>query len=196
LFYIILFLYLLAIFNLKIMKYITHTPTLKDATIWFITLAIIVLIPVLSGYHLEHENFGLWITLFVILGFFIFNFIIRKSLLFKNYFTSRFNLLTSKVHFEKEFDISKELMFEKLVEVINNSKFKLVQADNKKFEILAITTITWKSWGENLYISFDKIGDDTIMKFCSVTLFQIYSWGKNEKNYDDLIQEIENSLTI
>ena len=116
--------------------------------------------------------------------------------MFKNYFTSRFNLLTSKVRFEKEFDIPKEMMFEKIIEVINDSKFKLVKADKENFEILAITTITWKSWGENLYISFDTIGDDTIMKFCSVTLFQIYSWGKNEKNYDDLIHEIESSLTI
>ncbi len=178
------------------MKYITHTPTLKDVTTWFIVLAFIVLIPVLSGYHSEHDDAGLLITIFIILGFFIFNLFIRKSLLFKNYFTSRFNLLTSKVRFEKEFDISKELMFEKLIEVINDSKFKLIKADKEKFEILAITTITWKSWGENLYISFDTIGDETIMKFCSVTLFQIYSWGKNEKNYDDLIHEIESSLTI
>ena len=178
------------------MKYITHTPTLKDIAIWFFILALIVIIPVLSGYYAEHENSGLVITIVVILGFFIFNFVIRRSMLFKNYFTSRFNLLTSKVRFEKEFDIPKKLMFEKLVEVINDSKFKLVKSDKEKFEILAITTITWKSWGENLYISFDTIGDETIMKFCSVTLFQIYSWGKNEKNYDDLIQEIENSLTI
>ncbi|MFO7922446.1 MAG: hypothetical protein R6U58_01990 [Bacteroidales bacterium] len=87
-------------------------------------------------------------------------------------------------------------MFEKMIEVIDHSKFKLVEADKDRFEILAVTNITFKSWGENLYISFETIGDETIMKFCSVTFFQITSWGKNEKNYDDLLSEIESSFTI
>jgi hypothetical protein len=177
-------------------KYITHTPTLKDIAIWFIVLALIFVIPFLSGYYLEHENLGLIITIFIIPGFFIFNLVIRKSLLFKNYFTSRFNLLTSKIRFGKEFDIPKELMFEKIVEVINDSKFKLVKADKEKFEILAITKISWISWGENLYISFETNEGKTIMKLCSATLFQITSWGKNERNYNDLLSEIENSLTV
>lgn len=178
------------------MKYITHTPTLKDITIWFVVLAIIVLIPVFSSYLLEPENPGFIIVPFLILGFFVFHLVIRKSLFFKNYFTSRFNLLTFKVQAEKVFDIPKDLMFEKVIEVINNSRFKLVEADKSKFEILAITKITFKSWGENLYISFDTIDDKTIMKFCSVSFFQIYSWGKNEKNTVDLLSEIETSFTI
>ena len=87
-------------------------------------------------------------------------------------------------------------MFEKIIEVINHSDFKLVESDKDKFEILAISTITFKSWGENLYISFETKGNETIMKFYSATLFQIYSWGKNEKNCTDLLNEIESSLTI
>lgn len=177
------------------MKYITHKPSLKDIKIW-IALFILIFLPFLIGNYLEPENPILIITLFLIVGFFIFNLVIRKSLSFKNYFTNQYNLLTSKVRSETAFDISKELMFEKIIEVINNSEFKLVEADKDKFEILAITNITFKSWGENLYISFETIGNETIMKFCSATLFQIYSWRKNEKNYDDLLNEIESSLTI
>lgn len=178
------------------MKYIKHTPTLKDFAIWLIVFAVISLIAILSSYYLELENPALLIIIFLILGFFIFNLAIRKSLYFKNYFTSEYNLLTSKVRFEKKFDIPKELMFEKIIEVINNSKFKLVKADKDRLDILATTNITFKSWGENLYISFDTNGNDTIMKFCSVTFFQIYSWGKNEKNYDDFLSEIESSFTV
>ena len=177
------------------MKYITHKPTLRDLKIW-IALFVLIVLPLLIGNYLEPENPILKTTIFLIAGFFIFNLVIRKSLFFKNYFTNKYNLLTSKVHSEKSFDISKELMFEKIIEVINNSEFKLVEADKEKFEILAIANITFKSWGENLYISFETIGDETIMKFCSATLFQIYSWGQNEKNYDDLLNEIESSLTI
>jgi hypothetical protein len=176
-------------------EYIKHKPTSKDVLIWFIILAIIF-IPIISGYRFLSESPALMIVVFLIPAFFVFNLLIRTLPSFKNYFTSKFNLLTSKVYSEKTFDISKELMFEKIIEVINNSNFKLVEADKDKFEIFAITNISWKSWGENIYISFETNGDETVMKFCSVTLFQIYSWGKNEKNYDDLLNEIEESLTI
>ena len=135
-------------------------------------------------------------TFFLIVGFFIFNFAIRKSLSSKNYFTNNYNLFTSTVRYEKSFDLSKALMFEKIIEVLNNSDFKLVETSKSKFEILAISKITFKSWGENLYISFETSGNETTMKFCSVTIFQIYSWGKNEKNYTDLLNEIENSIII
>ena len=94
------------------------------------------------------------------------------------------------------YDISKELMFEKIKQVINHSNFKLVATDEDKFEILAISAITFKSWGENLYISFETKGNETIMKFCSSTIFQIYSWEKNEKNYEYLLNEIESSLIV
>jgi len=161
-----------------------------------LVVILIVLISGIGGYYLEPNNPFVMTFLFLIVVFFIVNLIIRKSLSFKYYFTSQYNLFTSKVWFEKSYDISKELMFEKIIEVISNSDLKLVETDKDKFEILAISTITFKSWGENLYISFETKGNETIMKFCSSTLFQMYSWGKNEKNYDDLLNEIESSLIV
>ncbi len=157
---------------------------------------LIMLISVLMTHYLKPNNPIMIVFLFLILGFFIFNLIIRKSLSFKNYFTSPYNLITTKVHYQKSYDIPKDLMFEKIIEVINNSNFKLVETNKEKLEILAISSLTFKSWGENLYISFETNGNKTIMKFCSTTLFQMYSWGKNEKNYDDLINNIESSLII
>ena len=167
----------------------------KDIRIW-IVLSVLIIFPFLIGYYLESDSPILIVTIFLIVGFFIFNLVIRKSLSFTDYFTSKYNLLTSKVRSEKSFDISKELMFEKIIEVLKDSKFKLIEADKDRFELLAITPISFKSWGENLYISFETRGNETIMKFCSSTLFQIYSWGKNEKNFEDLLNEIESSLTI
>ena len=166
--------------------------TLKHISVAFL----IMLISGLSPYYLKPNNPIMMTFLFLIVGFFIFNLIIRKSLSFKSYFTSRYNLFTTKVRSEKSYDIPKELMFEKIIEVINHSDFKLVETDESKFEILAISKITFKSWGENLYINFETKGNETIMKFCSSTLFQMYSWGKNEKNYDDLLNEIESSLIV
>lgn len=163
--------------------------------IW-IAMSVLIIIPFLIGNSLKNDDPVLVVSVLLIAGFFVFNLVIRKSLSFKNYFTSKYNLLTSKAHAEKSFDIPKDLMFEKIIEVINDSKFKLIKADKEAFEILAIAPISFKSWGENLYVSLETKGNETTMKFCSTTLFQIYSWGKNEKNFTDLLNEIESSLTI
>lgn len=181
--------------NLIIMKHIKTKPTSKYFTMGFVIL-LLLFIPFLFGFYIDPNHPVLIVVLFLIVGFFIFNLVVRKSLSFKNYFTSPYNLFTSKVTFEKEFEIPKDLMFEKIIEVINDSKFKLAEVDKDQFEILAITTISFQSWGENLYIRFETKGDETKMKFCSVSLFQMYTWGKNEKNYKDLLNEIESSLTV
>jgi len=133
----------------------------------------------------------------LILSVFIFNFIIRKKLSFKKYFTSKYNLLTTKVFSEHSYgDVPKEIMFEKMIEVVNNSRFRLVDSDNESLEILATSKTTLFSWDENLYISFEIRRDETIMELCSVTVFQIYAWGKNEENLDSLLAELEDSLII
>ncbi len=158
-----------------------------------------VLIAIVSGvisFYLTPNNPFVITFLFLIISFFIFNLIVRKHPSYKNYFTSTYNIFTTKVHYQKTFDLPKELMFEKIIEVINNSNFKLVESNKETFEITAITAITFKSWGENLYIDFEDKEDATIMKFCSTTLFQMYSWGKNKENYDDLLNNIEKSLVI
>jgi len=165
----------------------------------FKDILVLILISLISSfilYYLKSNNTFIIIFIFLTIGFFIFNFTIRKSLKFKSYFTSKYNLFTTKFRYKKSYDISRDLMFEKVIEVVNNSNFKLVETDNEKPEILAITTITFRSWGENLYIGFETIGNETIMNFCSTTLFQLYSWGKNEKNYNNLINEIDKSLII
>jgi hypothetical protein len=177
------------------MKYISHIPRKKDYIIWFAVFVVIILIPGVTRFVLGAEDWFLILPL-GILAFLMFNLLIRKSLSFKSYFTSPFNVLTAKKRSEILFTIPRELMFEKIIEVINDSNFKLINANRDKYEILATTRISWLSWGENLYISFENKENETIMKFCSATLFQIYSWGKNERNYDNLLKEIEDSLTV
>lgn len=178
------------------MKYIEHRPRHQDIKIWVAILFLIVLIPLISGYFLRSESPLAWIPLGLIITFLLFNLLVRKSLAFKNYFTSPYNLLTAKVRFEQRFDIPQELMFNKIIEVVNDSPFTFVAADKERFELLATSGISFQSWGENLYISVEKSGDETAMKCCSATLFQLYAWGKNEKNIHKLLDEIEYSLTI
>lgn len=90
------------------------------------------------------KNGGFNIVLFVaipILSVFIFNFIVRQKLSFKKYFTSKRNLLTTKVYSEHSYGgVPKEIMYEKMIEVFGNSRFRLVDSDNEKLEILTFPT--------------------------------------------------------
>lgn len=178
------------------MKYIEYRPGHQDVKIWVAVLFLAILIPLASGYVLSSESPLAWIPLVCLVGFFLFNLVVRQSLACKSYFTSPYNLLTTKVYFAEAFDIPQELMFDKIIEVVQDSSFTLAAADKTQFEVLATSKITLWSWGENLYIQVDTTGDKTVVQFCSVTLFQIYAWGKNEKNINDLLDEIEQSLTI
>lgn len=157
---------------------------------------LLIIMSLLYVNYLEPDSPAMITFIIITYSFFAFNFFIRKSLLYKNYFLSKYNLFTTKFRTEKSFDIPKELMFEKIIEVINDSRFKLAEVDKDKLEILAISIITFRSWGENLYINFETKGDKTIIKFSTSTLFQVYSWGKIEKNYDDLVIAIEDSLIV
>lgn len=161
-----------------------------------LVICLIIVVSVLIGHYTQRNSPIVFSSLFIIVGLAIFNLINRNSQSFKPYFMSKYNLFTSKSKFEKTYDIPIDLMFEKTIEVINNSKFHLVWTDSKSFEIMANTKITFRSWGENIYISFEEANGKTKMKFCSAALFQIYAWGKNEENYDTLLSEIENSLIV
>ena len=159
-------------------------------------VVVVISISGLSGYFFEPEQPVSAVIAMALLGLLVFNLIIRNSLGFQDYFTSPYNIFTSKVRSQKTFDIPKELMFEKVKEVIEDSAFRLKGSDAQKYELLATTRMTFKSWGENMYISFADREGQTVMNVCSVTFFQMVSWGKNEKNCDDLLREIEESFTI
>ncbi len=162
-------------------------------------LVILVLVSIPFFYAklpVEPNNLIWKIIPIVLISLFLFNLLVRKVTWFKPYFTSKFNLFTTKFRMQKEFDIPKELMFQKLIEVIKNSNFKIVNVNEVNNEIFATSPFSLMSWGENLYIDFQEEKENTVMYFCSVTLFQIYSWGKNEQNYNKLVNDIEESLII
>ncbi len=132
----------------------------------------------------------------IILFFFIFNMAVRRKLSYKEYFTSPSNILTSKSRVDRTYDIPVDLMYEKLKEVIDDSSFNLTDFNAQKHEILATSKISFWSWGENLYLSMVPDGQQTKVTFISATFFQVYAWGKNDRNLDSVVEEIEDSLTI
>ena len=134
-----------------------------------------------------------WITFLL---FFLFNSIVRSKISFKPYFLSKWNFFSAKYRKDIEFDIPIELVFDKLLEVFSEKPFKLRYANKDTFEIFSTTGYSWKSWGENIYIQLVMLDDNTIIKFNSVSLFGIYTRGKNEENFEGVLQKIEDSLTV
>ncbi len=125
-----------------------------------------------------------------------FNFAVRNNPKFKFYFLSKFNFLTSKYWASISSEIPKELMFQKMIEVVNESNLHVKRIDEENLEIFATTPVSFRSWGENIYIDFEDQGDQTVMNFSSTTVVGIISWGQNEKNYNRLLSRFEDSLTI
>jgi len=159
-------------------------------------VVIIVLIPVLLVKISAPNNLVFKIIIGVGILLFVVNMTLRKSLRFKNYFKSKFNLFTNKYYYRQVTDVSKELMFEKLKEVINDSKFKLVDSNDERMELLAVSNISMRSWGENIYVSLTSKEKVTIITFCSVAVFQVCSWDKNENNVQELANKLEESFII
>ncbi len=140
---------------------------------------------------------GLYILCSIpIFGPVIFNISIRKNLWFKPYFLSKYNILTSKKRFQKEFDFSKELLFHKLLEVLHDSGFKIIQTNENTGDIFAITLMSWFSFGENIYISLDELNGKTTLDFQSVYLRRYVTSDKNMINYELMREEFEKSLII
>lgn len=141
-----------------------------------------------------------WLSLLIfapLIGLLIANLLLRKSLRYKNWFLSAVNvLLETKTH-TIEIDLSADLLFEKLLEVIEDSEFKLIDIDKDSLQILCGTAANFRTWGENIYIRLNETKDETTsVQFTSTTLFGGTSWNRNEKNYESFITSFEDSLTI
>lgn len=124
------------------------------------------------------------------------NFTLRKNLGAKPYFTSKWNIFTSLHKQEFTFPISAELLLQKFEEELKHSKFKVVASNPNTLQLLATTSMTWKSWGENIYITFKKEETGACVIIESVTVFQIIDYEKNAANISKLVYKIENSFTV
>lgn len=167
-----------------------NTPFLKNALIILAIAAAVIFIQRYAGESL----INIWAATIAVI--FLFSIIVRKQHSFKAFFTSKYNLLTSKFSKKETFDFPKDLLFDKLIEVLESAKFKVIHTNKERGEIFAVSQITFSSWGENIYITLQAQNDLTVMHFCSATFFQLYSWGKNERNYKNLFTEFEKSLII
>lgn len=168
----------------------------KNSTNYKALIGILLLIVTFLLAKRYLDTTGIKIAVIFIAFVFIFSLITRKISWFKPYFTSKFNLLTNKVHHKQEFDFSRDIMFDKMLEVIKQSGFKIIKTNKENGDIFATTAMTLVSWGENIYISMEENNRKTTIDFCSACFFQVYDWGKNERNFKRFLSEFEDSLII
>ncbi|MCH2225919.1 MAG: hypothetical protein MK066_14210 [Crocinitomicaceae bacterium] len=122
--------------------------------------------------------------------------ILRRKLRYRSWFLNKSNRLVERIHQETTSDISSELLFEKLVEVINKSEFNLLDTDPVKLQVLASTSVNFWTWGENIYIEVIPTNETSQVNLTSVTIFGNYSWNRNKKNHEHFYRSFEESLTI
>ena len=170
---------------------------MKKYSAHYKTLTGIILLIVTSLFAIWYiDTTPLRIMAILIAFIFILSLITRKISWFKPYFTSKYNVLTNKFHQKQEFDFSRDIMFDKMIEVIKHAGFKIIETDKETGDIFATSGMTFSSWGENIYVSMKEELGKTTVDFCSACFFQVYDWGKNERNYIKLLNEFEDSLTI
>ncbi len=141
-----------------------------------------------------------WLSLLVfapLIGLLIANLFLRKSLRYKSWFLHSINLLIETKTYHSEIDLSADLLFEKLLEVIEDSEFKLLDTDKDSLQILCGTSANFLTWGENIYIQLHATEHETTsVQFVSTTVFGGKSWNRNAQNHESFIASFEASLTI
>jgi hypothetical protein len=170
---------------------------MKKSTLASIILTILVAIfPGLMIYlKPTHYLLYIWIFPFLLGGSWIFNNVVGGFAWSKSYFMSRYNILSPKVRHQQEFDLPKQLLFEKLMEAIPIIGFEIIHSDEKNGNIFAN-----KFNRENIYINLTEVNDKTTLNFCSASIYSGFAFNlseeRNERNYKDLMHEIEKSLII
>ena len=164
---------------------------LKDlmATILFIGSIFLVI-------HFQNNTYVYWGVGIVIPSFLLLNWSIRKSLNYKSYFLSKYNIFTAKYSNTIQVDLSVNTAFEKLKEVLDESSFKIVDINYDDYEILVISKMSVWSLSENLYLSVQSTSNGSKILVEISTLFSVYSWGKNEENFKNLFKKFEESFII
>lgn len=127
----------------------------------------------------------------------ILNLSLRNKLKYKAWFKSKLNLLLERKTVEFESEISSDLLFEKLQEVLADSEFKLLDTDFNNKSILFGTSVNFMTWGENVYIDLIELPDgNTRIDFTAFSIFGSSSWKLNQQHYKTFVASFETSLTI
>ena len=64
------------------------------------------------------------------------------------------------------------------------------EVDEKRGTIIASTKTSFFSWGEDVSLIFKDLGTKTVVMVQSSSPSQLISWGKNDLNEENILEEI------
>jgi hypothetical protein len=167
---------------------------LKDVLAVVAIIVFTALMPRLFPADMHNVIFAVFIVLVVI--FQMCSFSGRSKLSWKRFYTSSFNILTTKNTLKLDFEFDQKTLFEKAKEVLITNGYKHLIIDESRKLILVKERISFKSWGENIYVTIlGKDNGNSELVYESVA-FQIYTWGKNEDNGTKFLANMEESFII
>jgi hypothetical protein len=78
-------------------------------------------------------------------------------------------------------------------EALNNSGFKNVGFNNEESRFYAQSKFSMSSWSEYIEVKINNSQKDTEITFKSICAhpFQVFDWGKNERNYMKFEKELK-----
>jgi hypothetical protein len=150
----------------------------------------------LLNHFLEKPYYALLIFVPIVLLIGL-NLVLRRKLKYKDWFIKHLGFLNEKVTHSFKSEIPAPLLFDKILEQINDSETTLYDFKPSTLEILAGNSVGMRTWGENIYIDINATdSENPTVNLTSVTVFGIVSWNKNKENIDQFYSSFEESLTI
>ena len=106
------------------------------------------------------------------------------------------NFIIKKRSIEIKYDLSKDIIFEKYLEIIQGTDFEVIYKNEEKGELFLCTVTNLLVWKQNIYLKLIENDGETKVNIDCATINQVVSWGANKQRTDDLIQRMEEAFII
>jgi hypothetical protein len=92
---------------------------------------------------------------------------------------------------EKRYESPYDNVFEASLRVIRQLGWSLISTDKEAGVIKARTSMSLRSWGEDIIIRLSKENMATIVSVSSHAVFQLFDWGKSIENENLFHEELK-----
>lgn len=174
-----------SLFNASIMKAFKHI---------IFPIIVILIVPILI-IKTGMANYVYTFFILLLLIYFISGFLrYKKSSL--SYFLSPYSFLHAKENHTLFIDLPSNLLFERLLAFYNSQKDNKVVTYDEGYIINAGTPFSLISWTENIIIRIEPLENGSSKIHFTSIAFSFFTWGKNEQNFIELKNTLEEALVI
>ncbi len=122
--------------------------------------------------------------------------LLRYKKLLLSYFLSPYSFLHAKENHTLFVDLPSDLLFEKILAYYKSQKdYKVVTYDGD-YVINTGTPFSLISWTENIIIRIESLENESSKIHFTSIAFSFFTWGKNEQNFKELKNTLEEALVV